>query len=64
MILGDKIIDRVAGALRLEQSITTDDGALLLVTKTYIGTRLVYTYEMPLDPLYEAFKERLQSEAE
>jgi hypothetical protein len=63
MPLTDKLIDRVSSTLRLEQSITSEDGALLLVTKTYIGSRLVYSYDMDLEPLYEIFKDRLQSDS-
>jgi hypothetical protein len=61
-MLSDKIIHRVAGALRLEQKVVTDHTRILLVSETYLGTKLIYTHEMDLEPLYEAFKERLDNE--
>ena len=62
MRLSDTIIDRVAGALRLEQSVIESDTGTLLRTTTYIGTKKVFEYDMDLEPLYQAFKKRLDDE--
>ena len=62
MRLSDTIIERVAGALRLEQSVIESDTGTLLRTTTYIGTKKVFEYDMDLEPLYQAFKKRLDDE--
>ena len=47
------IIDRFASAFRLEQEIIEEENTVTLVTYSYLGTRLLYTHRMSLDPLID-----------
>ena len=62
MRLSNTIIDRIAGALRLEQQVIESDTGPLLRTITYIGTKKVFEYDLDLEPLYQAFKKRLDED--
>ena len=53
----NSIIDRFSSAFRIEQRIDADN--MLLITESYLGTRLLYAHELPLEPLYELLSARL-----
>lgn len=53
----DSMINKLARQFRIEQRIDPD--RMLLITDSYLGTRIIYTHEMPLDPLYELLRDRL-----
>ena len=56
----NKIIDRFASAFRLEQDIIEYENTVILETRSYLGTRLLYTHHMSLDPLIEIAIRRLK----
>ena len=56
----DGMINKIARQFRIEQVV--DKERMLLVTHSYLGTKIIYTYEMPLEPLYDLFKDRLKNE--
>ena len=53
----DSLIDKFASKFRIEQRV--DSERMVLITDSYLGKRILYRYEMPLDPLYELLKDRL-----
>jgi hypothetical protein len=56
----NSLIDRLSSAFRIEQRIDTE--RMLLITESYLGTKLLYTHDMPLEPLYELLKDRILKE--
>jgi hypothetical protein len=55
----NKIIDRLSSAFRIEQHIESEDDKLVLVTQSFLGTKLLYSHEMDLLPLLDEMKKRL-----
>ena len=49
----NKIIDRLSSAFRIEQEIIEEKETVTLVTHSFLGTRLLYTHRMSLDPLID-----------
>ena len=49
----NKLIDRFASAFRIEQEIIEEENTVILVTHSYLGTRLLYTHRMSLDSLID-----------
>lgn len=49
----NKLIDRFASAFRIEQDIIEDENTVTLETRSYLGTRLLYTHSMSLDSLID-----------
>ena len=58
----DSLIDKFASKFRIEQTI--DKNRMLLVTHSYLGSRIIFTHEMPLDPLYDLLKDRLLNDTD
>jgi hypothetical protein len=59
-MITDKIIDKVAGSLRIENAVEDGADGLVLVTSCFIGQRStpVYTHRLPLDSLLSAIEVR------
>ena len=59
-MITDKLIDAVAGSLRIENSVEDGPEGLTLVTSCYIGQRErpVYTHSLSLDSLLSAIETR------
>ena len=55
----NKIIDRLSSAFRIEQRIESTDDKLVLITESFLGTKLLYQHEMDMLPLLEEMKKRL-----
>jgi hypothetical protein len=49
----NSLIDRLSSAFRIEQEIQEEKNTVTLITHSYLGTRLLYTHRMSLDPLIE-----------
>ena len=59
----NSIIERLSGAFRIEQEIIEDGDTVILVTYSYLGTKLLYKHTMSLDPLIEIAIRRLKDSA-
>ena len=53
----DSLIDKFASKFRIEQRVDPDK--MLLITESYLGHKLLYTHNMPLDPLYDLLRDRI-----
>jgi hypothetical protein len=60
----DSMINKLARQFRISQEVKEDGDTISLVTHSYLGNRIIYTYEMPLEPLYELFKRRLDNDTD
>ena len=49
----DSLIERFGRQFRIEQEIIERENTVTLITYSYLGTRLLYTHEMPLDTLID-----------
>ena len=49
----NKIIDRLSSAFRIEQEIVEEENTVTLMTHSYLGTRLLYSHSMSLDPIID-----------
>ena len=47
------IIDRFASAFRIEQDLEENEDTVILHTRSFMGTRLLYEHAMDLTPLIE-----------
>ena len=56
----NSIIERLSGAFRIEQEIQEDGDTVLLHTHSYLGTKLLYTHTMDMNPLIEIAIRRLK----
>ena len=49
----NSIIDRFAAAFRIETEIEEKENTVFLHTKSYIGTRLLYSHSLDLSPILD-----------
>jgi hypothetical protein len=56
----NSIIERLSGAFRIEQEIIEDGDTVILYTHSYLGTKLLYTHKMDMNPLIEIAIRRLK----
>ena len=49
----DSLIDKFASKFRIEQEIVEEENTVTLITHSYLGSRLLYTHRMSLDPLID-----------
>ena len=52
-MITDKLIDKLTSQFRIETEITETENTVSLTTRSYLGTRLLYTHSLPLDKLLD-----------
>ena len=55
----EKLIDKFAHSFRIETNIVDNEEELSLVTKSYVGNRVIYSHSLDLLPLLDSFKNRI-----
>jgi hypothetical protein len=59
----NSIIERLSSAFRIEQEIVEEENTVTLITHSYLGTKLLYSHSMSLDPLIDIAVKRLADAA-
>ena len=49
----NSIIERLSSAFRIETEITEEKNTVILHTKSYLGTKLLYSHSLDLSPVID-----------
>ena len=61
-MITDKLIETVSKSIKVENILESDDSTDYLITVLFFRNREVFRHSLNLRPLYESFKNRLDSE--